>query len=79
MRDGSSGNGVIGRDKIADRPLGQLDHRDSATYTGAPFGAGPRLAGVAELVDARVLGTRGVIRGGSSPSARTSGTGRIGQ
>src|SRR3546814_11385917 len=29
-------------------------------------------AGVAELVDALVLGTSGAIRGGSSPSARTS-------
>src|SRR3546814_4854893 len=29
-------------------------------------------AGVAELVDGLVLGTSGAIRGGSSPSARTS-------
>ncbi len=29
------------------------------------------LAGVAELVDALVLGTSGESRGGSSPSART--------
>ena len=31
------------------------------------------LAGVAELVDALVLGTSGESRGGSSPSARTIG------
>ena len=30
------------------------------------------VAGVAELVDALVLGTSGESRGGSSPSARTS-------
>ena len=32
-----------------------------------------RIAGVAELVDALVLGTSGESRGGSSPSARTIG------
>ena len=31
-------------------------------------------AGVAELVDARDLGSRGESRGGSSPSARTTPT-----
>ena len=34
-------------------------------------------AGVAELVDALVLGTSGESRGGSSPSARTTGVKRF--
>ncbi len=40
----------------------------------SPQGLGGRreIAGVAELVDALVLGTSGESRGGSSPSARTS-------
>ena len=36
-----------------------------------PEGLAPRTAGVAELVDAPVLGTDGASHGGSSPSART--------
>src|SRR6266699_3405134 len=36
-------------------------------------GAMPPFAGVAELVDARDLGSRDESRGGSSPSARTTG------
>ena len=35
------------------------------------IGRNGSLAGVAELVDALVLGTSGESRGGSSPSART--------
>src|SRR6476661_11186153 len=41
----------------------------------APFLADGTFAGVAELVDAAVLGTAAERRGGSSPSARTR-TGR---
>ena len=42
-----------------------------AEYSGT--GRNGLFAGVAELVDALVLGTSGESRGGSSPSARTIG------
>ena len=54
-----------------------LDRSPFTTYTRR-FGAQSvhalalGRAGVAELVDAQVLGTCGAIRGGSIPSARTT-------
>jgi hypothetical protein len=50
-----------------------LDRHDRCSYTGPRDARGLRsdYAGVAELVDARGLGPRGEICGGSSPSART--------
>jgi hypothetical protein len=50
--------------------------QETATIDIEPAAAGgtqvrPRVAGVAELVDAPDLGSGGENRGGSSPSART--------
>ena len=52
--------------EVAPRCATALAFRPNPTYQDALH------AGVAELVDALVLGTSGAIRGGSSPSTRTS-------
>ena len=64
--------------KPVTRPISP-QHRGPAGFLGASKPAGllvywqvkTECAGVAELVDALVLGTSGESRGGSSPSART--------
>jgi hypothetical protein len=52
------------------------DAHDISRAAEAP-GAPIPLAGVAELVDARDLGSRDASRGGSSPSARTKSHPRL--